>query len=194
MTERSTLYRLAGAAALVLIGIAGCGDRQAEPLAADRTDATVLHGARHGAANGAEVSKWLAGLKQATARFHRIEAAADAGWDEDLTGCMELPGTGGMGHHYANAGLIDNVPEEFAPELLVYEPQRNGRLRLVAVEFIVPFNEEEWTDDNPPSLHGIDFHRNRDFGLWVLHAWVWKHNPAGIFEDWNPNVSCAFAQ
>jgi hypothetical protein len=23
-----------------------------------------------------------------------------------------------------------------------------------------------------------------------LHAWIWKHNPDGLFEDWNPDVSC----
>jgi hypothetical protein len=31
------------------------------------------------------------------------------------------------------------------------------------------------------------------FGLpafWSLHAWVWKHNPAGTLTPWNPSVSC----
>jgi hypothetical protein len=23
-----------------------------------------------------------------------------------------------------------------------------------------------------------------------LHAWIWQNNPAGMFEDWNPTVSC----
>ena len=27
-------------------------------------------------------------------------------------------------------------------------------------------------------------------GFYLMHAWVWKHNPAGIMADWNPNVSC----
>jgi hypothetical protein len=34
------------------------------------------------------------------------------------------------------------------------------------------------------------------FGLpafYSLHAWVWKHNPAGTFAMWNPNVTCANA-
>ena len=28
-------------------------------------------------------------------------------------------------------------------------------------------------------------------GFWLQHAWVWKHNPAGMFADWNPEVSCS---
>ncbi|MGH7475996.1 MAG: hypothetical protein ACRELD_06885 [Longimicrobiales bacterium] len=192
MRERSTLYGLATAATLVLTGLAACDARDSEPFAADRTEAVVPHTAHANTAQGPEVSRWLAGLRNATAAFHRIDAAAAAGWDTQITGCLELPGTGGMGYHYGNVSLIDGTPQEFAPELLVYEPQKNGRLRLVAVEYIVPFTA--WTAAEPPALHGIDFHRNEAVGLWVLHAWVWKHNPAGIFADWNPTVSCAFAQ
>jgi hypothetical protein len=22
------------------------------------------------------------------------------------------------------------------------------------------------------------------------HVWLWAHNPAGMYEDWNPKVSC----
>jgi hypothetical protein len=36
---------------------------------------------------------------------------------------------------------------------------------------------------------GIEFHSN-GAGLYVLHAWVWKNNPSGLFEDWNPAVTC----
>ena len=28
-------------------------------------------------------------------------------------------------------------------------------------------------------------------GFYILHAWVWGHNPAGMFVDWNPEVSCS---
>jgi hypothetical protein len=27
-------------------------------------------------------------------------------------------------------------------------------------------------------------------GFYIMHAWVWQPNPAGMFEDWNPEVSC----
>jgi len=132
-------------------------------------------------------------LQAATSSFKDIELAGRAGWDARITGCLEMPGLGGMGYHYANTALIDGVPQEFAPELLVYEPQKNGSLRFVAVEYIVPFTIVPSTAQ-APALHGIPFHQNFGFGLWVLHAWVGKHNPAGTFADWNPNVSCTFAR
>ncbi|HUG02348.1 MAG TPA: hypothetical protein VML95_10815 [Longimicrobiales bacterium] len=173
-----------------LAAFAACDGPQAAPLEAIAgTDGSLQHASHgKGASLGREVSVWLAELRATTAPFHRLDAARAAGWNEQITGCLELPGTGGMGYHYGNIGLIDGTPEALAPELLVYAPQRNGRLQLVAVEYIVPF--DAWTDVDPPSLHGIDFHRNEDFGLWVLHAWIWKHNPTGIFMDWNPTVSC----
>ena len=30
-------------------------------------------------------------------------------------------------------------------------------------------------------------------GVYELHAWLWQHNPAGMFEDFNPRVTCAHA-
>lgn len=193
MTVRTALYGLTVTATLAVAGVTGCDDGHTAPLAVDAASVAAHRGAAHaGLAHGPEVSQWLAGLRNATAKFQDLEEARAAGWNARITGCMALPGTGGMGFHYGNVGLIDDTPEEFAPELLVYEPQKNGRMRLVAVEYIVPF--DAWTAEAPPSLHGIVFHRNEAFGLWVLHAWVWKHNPAGIFQDWNPDVSCEFAE
>jgi hypothetical protein len=28
-------------------------------------------------------------------------------------------------------------------------------------------------------------------GFYIKHAWVWMNNPAGMFADWNPEVSCS---
>jgi hypothetical protein len=39
-------------------------------------------------------------------------------------------------------------------------------------------------------LMGMHFHLNEKLGVYVLHAWIWKNNSAGIFEDWNPAVTC----
>lgn len=33
-------------------------------------------------------------------------------------------------------------------------------------------------------------HLNEALGVYVLHAWVFKKNPAGTFEDWNAKMSC----
>lgn len=50
-----------------------------------------------------------------------------------------------------------------------------------------------WTDAQPPELLGMPFHHNEAFGLRVMHAWVWRSNPAGTSADWNPRVNCDFA-
>ena len=78
------------------------------------------------------------------------------------------------------------------PEALVYEPGPNGQLRLVAVEWIVPVAAWEAAGNTePPSVLGQKMHvLNPALGWYVLHAWVWKYNPSGVFEDWNPNVVC----
>ena len=51
---------------------------------------------------------------------------------------------------------------------------------------------KEWkrTNAEMPMLHGRHFHLNEKLGVLVLHAWIWKDNPSGMFEDWNPTVSC----
>jgi hypothetical protein len=67
---------------------------------------------------------------------------------------------------------------------MVYEV-KDG-LKLVAVEYIVP--APAWTSVVPPKLYGLEFHMNTDLDVWVLHAWVWRNNPAGMFTDWNPAV------
>lgn len=136
----------------------------------------------------------LAAVRAATARFHRTEAAQAAGWDlvEGLDHCFENPGVGAMGFHYINVSLLDTELDEEAPEALVYRPGPNGQLQLAAVEYIVP--AEPWDNagnNQPPTLHGQTFHLNEGLGVYVLHAWIWVNNPAGMFEDWNPNVICS---
>jgi hypothetical protein len=131
----------------------------------------------------------LARLRTATARFHDIAVADSAGYDIPLTGCMTDATLGGMGFHFGNGGVIDATVNENEPEVLLYEPQANGRLRLVAVEYIVPYTLAP-REGPAPTLFGRDFRQNDDFQLWGLHAWVWRHNPAGVFADWNPDVDC----
>jgi hypothetical protein len=94
-----------------------------------------------------------------------------------------------MGFHYGNVGLIDGSVQVDQPELLLYEPEKNGQLRLVAVEYIIPYSFHSRASA-APVLFGQEFKRNDTFQLWGLHAWVWKENPSGMFASWNPNVTC----
>ena len=69
----------------------------------------------------------------------------------------------------------------------MYELDAEGHLAgLVAHEYIVPI--EAWHGPTPPRLFGVPFHEHPTLPLWVLHAWLWKDNPTGVFEDWNPAV------
>jgi hypothetical protein len=162
---------------------------------AETTSPSRAHGG-HTAPNlsavvSGEVQRDVARLRDLTAPFHRFETAVAAGWGMPIPGCFSDPTAGGMGYHYGNPTLIDGTVDVLEPELLVYEPQKNGRLRLVAVEYIVPFSA--WTAAEPPRLFDQSFHRNEAFGLWVLHVWHFRNNPNGMFADWNPDVSCQFA-
>lgn len=130
----------------------------------------------------------LAALKAATARYHDFAAAQADGYTFQVTGCMEDPARGGMGYHYAKPDLIDGQVIEARPEVLLYEPQGEGKLRLVGVEFIIPFTA--WTGAEPPVLYGQTFARNETFAVWALHVWSWRSNPSGVFADWNPAVGC----
>jgi hypothetical protein len=138
----------------------------------------------------AAVNEDLATLRRVTAAFHDFDIAKHAGWSTPITPCM-ITATGGMGFHYGNTQLINGSVRVDEPELLLYEPEQHGKLRLVAVEYIVPLSA--WTSPKPPHLFGRDFKVNQEFQVWALHAWVWKDNPDGMFADWNPRVNCDLA-
>ena len=168
--------------------LGACGGDPTTTEAAWR--ASLQPGVGSGDAFAADVNQDLAALRRVTASFHSFGAAKNAGWSTMITPCMVGP-DGGMGFHYGNTKLITGSVRVEEPELLLFEPERNGALRLVAVEYIVPLSA--WNSSKPPRLFGRDFKVNTQFQVWALHAWVWKSNPSGMFADWNPSVSCANA-
>ena len=145
----------------------------------------------------------LAAARAGTAPFHSNARAqaADYGLLVDAAGiaCIDNP-AGAMGIHYVNGALVgDDKVNAATPELVVYEPTENGRLRLVAAEYVVFQAAWDATHSEPPELFGQEFElveAGNRYGLppfYELHAWLWKHNPAGFFDDWNPRVSCSAA-
>jgi hypothetical protein len=135
----------------------------------------------------------LAKVRRATAKFQRVEVARKAGYDlrEGLDQCFDNPGVGGMGFHYINTDILDLKLDVLQPEAMVYAPGPKGQLKLGAVEYIVP--AADWDaagNTKPPSVLGHHLHLNKDLGVYILHIWLWRYNPAGMFEDWNPTVSC----
>jgi hypothetical protein len=171
----------------VIAFLGGCGGEQT----GTPTETTAQLQPQAVGSAAAAVNEDLATLRQVTAAFHDFAAASAAGWSAQITPCMESP-EGGMGFHYGNVGLIDGTARVDQPELLLYEPESNGRLRLVAVEYIIPYTLHS-RDAAPPVLFGQPFQQVDAFQLWGLHAWVWKNNPSGTFAAWNPQVNCANA-
>ena len=130
-----------------------------------------------------------AAAQVATAGYQDVQTAEAAGYASslDTLGCFQDAALGGMGVHYINPTLMDADVDITKPEALVYELDADGKIAgLVAHEYIVPI--EAWTSATPPSLFGVSFHRHPTLPLWVLHAWLWKDNSTGIFQDWNPAV------
>jgi hypothetical protein len=182
---RRTVHLLAGIAIL-----GGCRGEQIP------TEATARAGSQAAASQsfGADVNKDLATLRRVTASFHQFEAGKAAGWSTKITSCMTgsdpNQAAGGMGFHYGNTSFIDGTASVERPQLLLYEPEKNGKLRLVAVEYIIPYDFHP-RSAAPPVLFAHQFQRVDGFGVWGLHAWVWKDNSNGMSANWNPAVNCA---
>jgi hypothetical protein len=139
----------------------------------------------------------LDAVRDATDAFHNLDLAMAAGYKPFYL-CTDKTGTGGMGQHYVKGDLVaDPALDRLRPEILVYEPRADGGYQLVAVEYVVL--KDAWQKANgaaAPRLFGRRLELvkapNR-YGLpdfYELHAWIWKANPRGIFDDWNPRVSC----
>jgi hypothetical protein len=156
-----------------------------------------------------------ASARAATAKYHNLTVAEKAGYSilADTAGitCIAEPQMGAMGVHYVKGDLVkDPAIDAREPEALVYAPDRQGELHLAALEYVVI--KSAWDASQPPGppdlgvgarvpppppwLFGREFNftdaPNR-YGLppfYSLHVWLWRENPAGIFEMWNPNVHC----
>lgn len=153
----------------------------------------VLAGALPAAAHEVPRSE-LKGLRAATAPYQSLDAALADGFvafsldpdNPDTPTCFDSP-DGGMGVHYVRN--IDGIVDANDPEAMVYEVKADGKLKLVAVEYIVPATEVD--PENPPVLFGHEFHPHSFLPVYILHVWVWRANPNGTFADFNPDVrSC----
>ena len=125
----------------------------------------------------------LAQARKATAKYHDVAAAeADEYVNFDL--CVS-----GEGCHYIKFSLLDDKFDPAEPEILIYaQAPGEDRLRLVGVEYLVPI---ALSPDPPAGFTGdVDEWRMdaEGFGLWELNAWIWLHNPEGVFAHDNPHI------
>lgn len=130
----------------------------------------------------------LKSVKKAVMRFHSFEQAKKQGYADPFP-FNPSPYVPNMGFHYINVGLLDGTFELEKPEILLYVPNEQGKLKLVGVEYAVPGPP----DSTPPEGFFGDedhWHYNTNVagGSWTLHTWVVIDNPDGVFAEFNPNV------
>lgn len=180
--RRTTATLLAGAIALTAAApTLAHGD---EP----RTRTPAEAHSRAGA--GAEMAQ----LRKDLAKYQDVDVAIEAGYIP-ASPCEESP-AGGMGFHYVNFALMGSIDPK-APAILLYEPTADGGLELAGVEwFAADADQDLTTDGDRPNLWGRDFdgpmpgHSPQMPIHYDLHVWLYEANPAGVFEPWNPNVTC----
>ena len=136
-------------------------------------------------------------VREATERF-KDPAVADSEGYKLAFGCVSGPDYGAMGMHFVNMSLVgDPALDPTRPEIVIYEPLPNGRLRLIGADFLVLASAwDALHPGEPPQMMGQLLHLfeapNR-FGLpafYTLHVWAWKESPTGTFVNWHANVSC----
>src|SRR5690606_4535401 len=117
-------------------------------------------------------------VRAANDKYQDVEAAVADGYAP--MPCVSGPAGGAMGVHYVNVTYVgDGVIDIAKPEALMYEPQADGGLELLGVEFII-FEGPTVLDGhlfhfvNAPNRYGLD-------PFYELHVWAWRDNPGGTF-------------
>ena len=165
----------------------------------------------------------LAEVRAATERYRNVAVALAAGYVRDpfdLCDTAEMMGRpaalGAMGVHYVRPDLLGitrppsprvtgtGTHTDFrSPSILIYEPQADGSMALVAVENLV--FAKAWREaghDAPPTFHGVPYDSMIDDPAtpadeahmfdphFDRHVWLYRTNPNGVFTPFNPAVTC----
>ncbi|TCD16721.1 hypothetical protein E0D97_01480 [Oricola cellulosilytica] len=165
----------------------------------------------------------LAEVRTATERFRNVNVALAEGYlrdPGDVCDTADMMGRpaelGAMGIHFFRPDLLgisappnprvdgNGQHTDFStPSILIYEPQADGSLELVAVENLV--FAESWKQagyDAPPTFHGVAYDTMFDDPATEIdeahmfephfdrHVWLYRENPNGVFAQFNPAVTC----
>ncbi len=129
-------------------------------------------------------------VRAANSRFKDVKVAVAEGYTP--IPCASGIDGGAMGVHYVNGAYMkDEVPDIKRPQAVMYEPLPNGKMELVAVEYITfkgpaSLEGQLFSFTGAPNRYGLD-------SFYELHVWAWKANPRGAFADMNPKVTCEHA-
>ena len=167
----------------------------------------------------------LAEVRALTERFQDVKVALAEGYLRDpgnmcdTADMMGRPASlGAMGIHFFRPDLLGitappsprvdgtGTHTDFRkPSILIYEPQKDGSLALVAVENLV--FQKAWREAGntaPPTFHGVAWDSMVDDPTTTIdeaplfephfdrHVWIYRENPSGVFAQFNPNVTCAY--
>ena len=142
-------------------------------------------------AHAAEKNVLVEHVRSANDRFKDVNVAVAEGYAP--IPCTSGVQGGAMGVHYVNgAYLKDNTTDIAKPEAVMYEPMPDGKMALIAVEYIAfkgpaALEGQLFSFNSAPNRYGLD-------PFYELHVWAWKPNSTGAFADMNPDVSCAAAK
>ncbi len=172
----------------------------------------------------AEREPTLDEVRSIAAKYQQVEVAKAEGYTTDNK-CVtaEMLGhpaaMGAMGLHYVRRDKLGLPPKPSPPgsgrvhgtgthtdfrqpAMLVYEPQPDGSLQLVAVENLVFASVWHKGNKEPPKFHGRTYPLLKDdprtkvdeAHAWEphyeQHLWVFRDNPNGTYSPFNPSVTC----
>lgn len=155
-------------------------------------------------------------VRAATSKYQSVDAALADGYVRDPLDICETPyslgifeNLGVMGVHYLRQDLLGVEAEGtrldattahtdfLRPAVLVYEPQPDSSLALVALANVVSAEAWERTGARePPSFQGVPFTyapANPSTGFaahYDLHLWLYRENPSGMYAPYNPAATC----
>jgi hypothetical protein len=165
----------------------------------------------------------FAEIRAATERFQDVNVALAEGYVRDPANICETAdmmgrpaSDGAMGVHYFRPDLLgvtappnprvdgtSTYTDFNLPAVLIYEPQADGSMQLVAVENLV--FKASWAaagNTVAPTFHGVPFDDMEDDPATALdeahnfmphydrHVWLYRENPNGVFTPFNPTVTC----
>ena len=163
-------------------------------------------------------------MRANTEKYKDIDVALADGYITPDNHCVSAEGEGlppelgAMGIHYIHPAMLKITGTEprvdgmstytdwEQPSILIYEPQADGSMELVAVENLVfeaawesagmgdapVLNGRIWdhmADD--PSTPGDEAHGFMPH--YDQHVWLFRDNPMGVLMPFNPNVTCEHA-
>lgn len=167
----------------------------------------------------------LDAMRSSVEKYKDINVALAEGYITPDNHCVSAAGEGlpaelgAMGIHYIHPAMLkitatsprvdgeSTYTDWSQPSILIYEPQADGSLELVAVENLV--FEAAWQAagmGDAPMLNGRTWDHMADdpntsgdeahgfMPHFDQHVWLFRENPMGVLMPFNPNVTCEHAE